>query len=94
MYFLKCPKANSVIGRTIRVFAAKSSNLMTEKCPETGSSCWLHSACLSESLSNTEKMYSDESEFSVSYCSSGSEGSGEETDEDYDVVCNQSDVTR
>ena len=39
-------------------------------------------------------MYSDKSEFSVSYGSSGSEGSREETDEDYDVVCNQSDVTR
>ena len=40
------------------------------------SSCWLqrfysHFACLSESLSSTEKMSSDESEFSVSYCSSG-----------------------
>ena len=52
-------------------------------------------ACLSESLSSTEKkMSSDESEFSVSYGSSGSEGSREETDEDYDVVCNQSDVMR
>ena len=51
-------------------------------------------ACLSESLSCTEKMSSNESEFSVSYGSSGSEGSREETDEDYDVVCNQSDVTR
>ena len=44
---------------------------------------------LSESLSSTEKMSSDESEFSVSYGPSGSEGSREETDEDYDVVCNQ-----
>ena len=50
--------------------------------------------CLSESLSNTEKMYSDESEVSVLYGSSGSEGSREETDKDYDVVCNQSDVMR
>ena len=39
-------------------------------------------------------MSSDESEFSVSYGSSGSEGSREETDEDDAVVCNQSsDVT-
>ena len=50
--------------------------------------------CLSESLSSTEKMSSDESESSVLYSSWGSEGSREETDEDYDVVCNQSDVTR
>ena len=48
--------------------------------------------CLSESLSSTEKMYSDESEFSVSYGSSGREGSREETDQDYNEVCNQSDV--
>ena len=57
----------------------------------------LHFTRLSESLSNTEKMYSDKSEFSVSYGSLGSEGihcSIEETDEDYDVVCNQSDITR
>ena len=40
-----------------------------------------------------KKMSNDESKFSVSYGSSGSEGSREETDEDYDVVCNQSDVT-
>ena len=48
-------------------------------------------------LSQTQKkmsIASDESEFSVSYGSSGSEGSREETDESYDVVCNQSDVTR
>ena len=51
-------------------------------------------ACLSESLSSTELMSSDESEFSVSYGSSGSEGSREQIDEEYDVVCNQSDVTR
>ena len=37
-------------------------------------------------------MSSDKSEFSVSYGSSSSVGSREETDEDYDVVCNQSDV--
>ena len=41
-----------------------------------------------------KKMSSDECEFGVSYGSSGSEGSREETDEDYDVVCNQSDVMR
>ena len=39
-------------------------------------------------------MLSGESEFSVSYGSSGSEGSSEETDEDYDAVCNQSVIAR
>ena len=37
MYFLKFPKANSVKGQKIRVFAAQSLNLTTEKCLETGS---------------------------------------------------------
>ena len=39
MYFSKCPKVNSVKGQKIRVFAAQSSNLTTEKCLETGSEC-------------------------------------------------------
>ena len=51
-------------------------------------------ACLSESISSTEEMSSDESKFSVSYGPSGSEDSREETDEDYDLVCNQIDVMR
>ena len=41
-----------------------------------------------------KKMSSDESKFGVSYGSLGSEGSREETDDDYDVVCSQSIVRR
>ena len=36
MYFSKCPKASSVKGQKIQVFAAQSLNLTTEKYPETG----------------------------------------------------------
>ena len=39
-------------------------------------------------------MSSDKSEFNVLYGSLGSDGTREETDEDYDVVCNQSDVMK
>ena len=98
----ECPKAISVKGRKITVFATQSSNLTTEKCPETGSECdvtlvakVLITLRVSQWISlKHRKMSSDESEFRVSYGSLGSEGSREETDNDYNVVCNQSDVKR
>ena len=54
----------------------------------------LFTQCVTVNLSQAQKkMSSDESQFSISYHSSGSEGSREETDKDYDVVCNQHEIT-